>query len=56
MEQLDTLIFDVIVKLRNNKKQPNENNIYNLILKDYKSLSKKKLGETLLTHTKKIRS
>ena len=35
MEQLDTLIFDVIVKLRKNKKQSNENSIYNLILKEY---------------------
>lgn len=39
MEQLDTLIFDVIVKLRKNKKQSNENNIYNLILKEYANIT-----------------
>ena len=52
MEQLDTLIFDAIIKLRNNKKQPNENSIHTLILKDCKSLSKKQLEERLLTFTK----
>ena len=40
---IDTLIFDAIIKLRNNKKQPNENSIHTLILKDCKSLSKKQL-------------
>ena len=39
MEQLDTLIFDVIVKLRKNKKQSNENSIYNLILKEYVNIT-----------------
>lgn len=39
MEQLDTLIFDVIVKLRKNKKQSNENSIYNLILKEYANIA-----------------
>lgn len=39
MEQLDTLIFDVIVKLRKNKKQSNENSIYNLILKEYANIT-----------------
>ena len=38
MEQLDTLISDAIIKLRNNKKQPNENSIHALISKDSKSL------------------
>ena len=53
MEQLDTLIFDAIIKLRrNNKKQPNENSIHILISKDCKSLSKKQLEERLLTLTK----
>ena len=52
MEQLDTLIFDAIIKLRNNKKQPNENSIHTLISKDCKSLSKKQLEERLLTLTK----
>ena len=49
MEQLDTLIFDVIIKLRNNKKRPNENSIHTLISKDCKSLSKMQLEERLLT-------
>lgn len=39
MKQLDTLIFDVIVKLRKNKKQSNENSIYNLILKEYANIT-----------------
>ena len=48
-EQIDILIFDAITKLRNNKKQPNENSIHTLISKDCKSLSKKQLDERLLT-------
>ena len=56
MEQIDTLVFDAIIKLRNNKKQPNENSIHTLISKDCKSLSKKQLEEILLTLTKKIKS
>ena len=28
MKQIDTLIFDAVIKLRNNKKQPNENSIH----------------------------
>ena len=52
MEQIDTLIFDAIIKLRNSKKQPN-NSIHTLISKDCKSLSKKQLAERLLTLTKK---
>ena len=52
MEQIDTLIFDAIIKLRNNKKQPNENSIHTLISKDCKSLIKKQLEERLLTLTK----
>ena len=47
MEQLDTLIFDAIIKLRNNKKQRNEKNIHTLISKDGKSLSKKQLEERM---------
>ena len=31
MEQFDSHIFNAITKLRNNKKQPNENSIYNSI-------------------------
>ena len=41
MEQLETLIFDAIIKLRSNEKQPNKNSIHILISKDCKSLSKK---------------
>ena len=52
MEQLDSSIFEAITKLRNNKKQPNQNNIYTLILKDSKSLVKKDLEERLITLTK----
>ena len=52
MEQLDILIFDAIIKLRNNKKQLNENSIHTLISKDRKSLSKRQLEERLLTLTK----
>ena len=52
MEKLDSFIIEAITKLRNNKKQPNENNIYTLILKDAKSLAKKDLEERLMTLTK----
>ena len=52
MEQIDTLIFDAIIKLRNNTKQPNESSIHTLISEDCKSLSKKQLEERLLTLTK----
>ena len=52
MEQSDTLIFDAIIRLRNNKKQPNENSIHTLISKDCKSLNKMQLEERLLTLTK----
>ena len=58
MEQLDTLIFNAIIKLSYNKKQPNENSIHTLISKDCKSLIKKQLEERLLTLNKenKIKS
>ena len=52
MDQLDTVIFDAIIKLRNNKKQPDEISILTLISKDCKSLSKKQLEERLMTLTK----
>ena len=52
MEKLDSSIIEAITKLRNNKKQPNENNIYTLILEDAKSLAKKDLEERLMTLTK----
>ena len=38
MEQLDSHIFNAITKLRNNKKQPNKNSIYNYVLKTVESL------------------
>ena len=53
MEQFDTLIFDAIVKLRNNKKQLNKYSIHILISKDCKSLSLKQLEERLLPLTVK---
>ena len=52
MEQLDILIFDAIIKLRNNKKQPNENSIHAWRSKNYKSLNKKQLEERLMTLAK----
>ena len=52
MEELDTLIFDAIIKLGNNKQQTNENSIHTLISKDWKSFSKKQLEKRLLTLTK----
>ena len=50
MEQLDTLIFYAIIKLRNNKKQRNENNIHTLISEDCKLLSKKQVEERMSAH------
>ena len=52
MESLDTLVFDAIIKIRNNKNQPNEKSIHTLISKDCKSLSKKQL--LTLTRENKI--
>ena len=52
MEKLDTLIFDAIIELRNNKKKSNNDSIQTLISKDYKSLSKTQLEERLLIVTK----
>ena len=43
MKQLDSHIFNAITKLRNNKKQPNENSIYNYILKTVESLTTEQL-------------
>ena len=39
MEELDHHTFDVITKPWSNKKQPNENSIYNHILKTVKFLT-----------------
>ena len=55
MEWLDTSIFDAMIKLRTIKKQPNENSIFTLISKDWKSLSKQQLEKRLLTPTKENR-
>ena len=40
MEQSDSDIFNAIIKLQNNKKQPYENSIYNYILKTVESVIK----------------
>ena len=40
-------IFHTIIKLQNNKKQPNENFIYNYILKTVESLTTEKLEDLL---------
>ena len=40
-------IFHAIIKLQNNKKQPNENFIYNYILKTVESLTTEKLEDRL---------
>ena len=47
MEQLDNLIYDSIITLRSNKKQPNKNVTYSLISPKLESLSKDKLEERL---------
>ena len=47
MEQSDSHIFNAITKLRNNKKQPNENSIYNYILKTVESLTTEQLENRL---------
>ena len=52
IKQIETLIFNAIIKLRDNKKQANENSIHTLISKDCKTLSKKQLEERLKTLTK----
>ena len=52
MEPLDKLIFDAIIKLRNKKKQPNENSIRTLVSSYCKLLRKRQLEERLLTLTK----
>ena len=44
-----------MIKLRTIKKQPNENSIFTLISKDWKSLSKQQLEKRLLTPTKENR-
>ena len=47
MDQLDNLIYDTIITLRSNKKQPNDNATYSLISSKLESLSKDKLEERL---------
>ena len=52
MEQSDSHIFNAITRLRNNKKQPNENSIYNYILKTVESLGTEQLEDRLLDFIK----
>ena len=47
MELLDSHIFNAITKLQNNKKQTNENSIYNYILKAVESLTAEQLEDLL---------
>ena len=47
MEQLGSQIFNAITKLQNNKRQPNENSIYNYILKTVESLTTEQLEDRL---------
>ena len=47
MEQLGSHIFNAITKLRNNKKQPNKNSIYNDSLKTVESLTTVQLEDRL---------
>ena len=47
MKQLESHIFNAITKLRNNKKQQNENSIYNYILKTVESLTTEQLEDRL---------
>ena len=58
MKQLDSHIFNAITKLRNNKKQPNENSIYNYILKTVESLTAEQLEDRLrdLIKAKKLKN
>ena len=52
MEQSDSHIFNAITKLRNNKKQSNENSIYNYILKTVELLATEQLEDRLLDFIK----
>ena len=45
MEQSDSHIFRAITKLRNNKRQLNENSIYNKIFKTFESLTTEQLQD-----------
>ena len=53
MEQVDTLIFEAITKLRNTKKQPTKNSIHTFILKDFISLNQKQVEKRLSTYERK---
>ena len=51
MEQLDTLIFDALIKLRNNKKQPNKNSIHTFNIKGLQIIKQKTIrGKIIDTH------
>ena len=45
MEQLDSHIFNAVTKLQSNKKQTNENSIYNYILKTVEPLTAEQLED-----------
>ena len=56
MEQLENDICNIIESLRNNKKQPNEDSIYNAIIKDKPSITTEQLKEqlTILLQNEKL--
>ena len=56
MEQLENDICNIIESLRNNKKQPNEDSIYNAIIKDKPSITTEQLKEqlTILLQKEKV--
>ena len=56
MEQLDSHIFNIITQLGNNKKQPNDNSIYNCILKTEEWLTTDQLKDRLCDLLKPINS
>ena len=43
MEQLNDYILDAIITLRQKKKQPNEDSIFNILTSKMESLTKEKL-------------
>ena len=55
MEQLSDNILDAIIILRQNKKQPNEDSILNILISKIKSLTKAKLDSQLNELIKQLR-
>ena len=47
MEQLEHIIFNSIETLRSNKKQPNEETIYNIVKKEFPEVTIEQLKERL---------